>query len=162
MINQSSSIPKWIVLSTAVICFSDLWQAKAGLTAASTPKCCVKSSQEIRFRGASSRRCLYTEPKCFSRDSVSHSAHTTSLNTSSYSGFTAQSPHLKSGCGRTAFCTVSLEPKGVAVKGCVGVPTRRHMSAGVSFLWLGYGTAVGLSLSERRASSLRETDYPAV
>lgn len=162
MTNQSSSIPKWVVFSTAVICFSYLWLTEAGLTAALAPKCCLKSSQEIRFRGASSRRSLYTEPKCFSRGSVSHSAHATSLNTSSYSGFTAQSPHLKRGCGRTAFCTVSSQPKGAAVKGCMWVHMRRHKSAGACFLELGCSVAVGLSLSERRASSLRETDYPAM
>lgn len=162
MINQSSSIPKWIVFSTAVICFSYLWHTEAGLIAALAMKCCIKSSREIHFRGASSCCCLYTEPKYFSRDSVSHSAHATSLNTSSYSGFTAQSPHLKRGCGRTAFCTVNLEPKGVAVQGFMWVLMRRHMSAGACFPLLGYGMAVGLSLSEHRASSLRETDYPAM
>ena len=93
---------------------------------------------------------------------VSHSAHATSLNTSSYSGFTAQSPRLKKGCGRTAFCTVNLEPKGAAVQGFMWVLMRRHMSAGACFLLLGYGMGVGLSLSEHRASSLRETDYPAM
>lgn len=75
MINQSSSIPEWIVFSTAVICFSYLWQTEPGLTATLAMKCCIKYSQEIHFRGASSHRCLYTEPKCFSRDSISHSAH---------------------------------------------------------------------------------------
>lgn len=36
------------------------------------------------------------------------------------------------------------------------------MSAGACFIFLGYGMAVGLSLSENRTSSPRETDYPAI
>lgn len=162
MVNQSYLIPKWIVFSTAVICFIYLLHTKTGLTAALATKCGIKSSQEMHFRGANSHHCLYTEPKCYSRDSVTHSALTTSLNTSSYSGFTAQSPHLKWGSERTDFYAVSLDPMGVAVQGFMWVLMRRHIPAGACFLLLGYGMAAGLSLSERRAFSLREMDYSAV
>lgn len=160
MIKQSSSIPEWIVFSTAVICFSYLWHTEAGLAAALAMKCCFKSSQEIHFRGASSRLC--TQSQSASADSVSRPAHAARLNTSSYSGFMAQSPHLKGVCGRTAFCTVSLKPKGAAVQHFMWVLMRRHMSAGACLLLCGCGRAVGLSLSEHRASSPGETDYPAM
>lgn len=111
MINQSSSTPEWIVFSAAVICFSYLWHTKPGLTATLAMKCCIKYSQEIHFRGASSHRCLYTEPKCFSRDSISHCAHATSLHTSSYSAFTAQSFSWKGFVEEQLFAQLTWSPR---------------------------------------------------
>lgn len=79
MINQSSSIPKWIVFSTAVICFSYLCLTKTGLTAALAVKRCIKSFRESHISVMSGLTVV-----CMQCQSASVEAHSPVLHTSAW------------------------------------------------------------------------------